>query len=101
MSLTWSNGTLYLQCVTMIYHQIYHRITILQTFINELIIEVIIFVYLTLHIFRAVPLYMSFYYQLLHNNYFYSNMFRLPIVAIIRESLFTDVRCASLSKATP
>jgi hypothetical protein len=32
-----------------------------------------------------------YYYQPLHNHSFYSYMFRLNIVAIIRESLFTDV----------
>jgi hypothetical protein len=36
--------------------------------------------------------YINFYYQTLHNNSLYSYMFRLPIVAIIRELLFTDVR---------
>ena len=40
---------------------------------------------------RNAPIHMSFYYQSLSNNYFYSYMFRLPIVAIIRESVFTDV----------
>jgi hypothetical protein len=48
--------------------------------------------YLMVYIFREVALHRSFYYQLLHKDYFYCYMFRLPVVAIIRESLFTDMR---------
>jgi hypothetical protein len=33
-----------------------------------------------------------YYYQLMHSTFLYSYMFRLTIVAIIRESLSTDVR---------
>jgi hypothetical protein len=44
-------------------------------------------------IFRAVALDIRFLlYQLLHNNSFYSYMFRLTTVAIIRELLFIEVR---------
>jgi hypothetical protein len=38
-------------------------------------------------------IHMSFYfYQTLYNNFFYPHMFRLPIVTVIKESLFTDAR---------
>jgi hypothetical protein len=40
---------------------------------------------------KHVDLFISFYYQPLHNS-FYHYMFRLPVVTIIRELLFTDMR---------
>jgi hypothetical protein len=51
-----------------------------------------------LHTFRAFALHMNLSYQPLHNNSFYSYMFRLPIVTIIREPLFTDVRSVQYVK---
>jgi hypothetical protein len=49
--------------------------------------------YLILYLFRVVVLHMfHLLYQLLHNNSIYCYMFRLTVVAIIRESLFTDMR---------
>jgi hypothetical protein len=53
------------------------------------------FMYLILYIFRAVVLHINFdyYYQLLHDTSIYSYVFRLTVVAVIRESLFIDLRC--------
>jgi hypothetical protein len=49
--------------------------------------------WLILYIFHAVVLHIGFYYyyQLLHNNFIYSYLFWLTIIAIIRESFSTDV----------
>jgi hypothetical protein len=35
--------------------------------------------------------YISFYYQLLHNKFIHSYLFRLTISAIIRQSSYTDI----------
>jgi hypothetical protein len=47
--------------------------------------------YRTYWLQKKSKLYTSFYYQTLHNTSFYSYKFRPPIVAVIRESLSTDV----------
>jgi hypothetical protein len=46
---------------------------------------------LTIHVQTDPLSYVSFYYQLLHNKFIHSYMFRLTISAVIRESSYVDI----------